>query len=71
MSVQGARAVAYDVLRAVSADEAYANLSLPHAIEPVAPASTPASSATPVRNEPGMARPTRIDTRAASRSCAF
>ncbi len=33
MSVQGARAVAYDVLRAVSADEAYANLSLPHAIE--------------------------------------
>ncbi|MDQ1084289.1 MULTISPECIES: RsmB/NOP family class I SAM-dependent RNA methyltransferase [Microbacterium] len=32
MSVQGARAVAYDVLRAVSADEAYANLLLPHAI---------------------------------------
>jgi 16S rRNA (cytosine967-C5)-methyltransferase len=33
VSVQGARAVAYDVLRAVSGDEAYANLSLPHAIE--------------------------------------
>ncbi|MBT9607110.1 transcription antitermination factor NusB [Microbacterium sp.] len=33
MSVQGARAVAFDVLRAVSADEAYANLLLPHAIE--------------------------------------
>ncbi|MCJ1707315.1 RsmB/NOP family class I SAM-dependent RNA methyltransferase [Microbacterium sp. VKM Ac-2923] len=32
MSVQGARAVAYDVLRAVSDDEAYANLLLPHAI---------------------------------------
>jgi 16S rRNA (cytosine967-C5)-methyltransferase len=32
MSVQGARAVAYDVLRAVSGDEAYANLLLPHAI---------------------------------------
>lgn len=32
MSVQGARAVAYEVLRAVSADEAYANLLLPHAI---------------------------------------
>lgn len=33
MSVQGARAVAYDVLRAVTTDEAYANLLLPHAIE--------------------------------------
>ncbi|MCC4248771.1 RsmB/NOP family class I SAM-dependent RNA methyltransferase [Microbacterium testaceum] len=33
MTVQGARAVAYDVLRAVTADEAYANLLLPHAIE--------------------------------------
>lgn len=33
MRVQGARSVAYDVLRAVSADEAYANLLLPHAIE--------------------------------------
>jgi len=32
MSVQGARAAAYDVLRAVSGDEAYANLLLPHAI---------------------------------------
>jgi len=32
MSVQGARAVAYEVLRAVSGDEAYANLLLPHAI---------------------------------------
>jgi 16S rRNA (cytosine967-C5)-methyltransferase len=32
MSIQGARAVAYDVLRAVSGDEAYANLLLPHAI---------------------------------------
>jgi len=32
MSVQGPRAVAYDVLRAVSSDEAYANLLLPHAI---------------------------------------
>jgi len=32
VSVQGARAVAYDVLRAVSADEAYANLLLPHTI---------------------------------------
>lgn len=32
MSVQGARAVAFDVLRAVSEDEAYANLLLPHAI---------------------------------------
>ena len=32
MSVQRARAVAYEVLRAVSGDEAYANLLLPHAI---------------------------------------
>ena len=32
MIVQGARAVAYEVLRAVSGDEAYANLLLPHAI---------------------------------------
>ena len=32
MNVQGARAVAYEVLRAVSGDEAYANLLLPHAI---------------------------------------
>ncbi|KQR85090.1 RsmB/NOP family class I SAM-dependent RNA methyltransferase [Microbacterium sp. Leaf179] len=32
MIVQGARSVAYDVLRAVSGDEAYANLLLPHAI---------------------------------------
>ncbi|MBB3158131.1 16S rRNA (cytosine967-C5)-methyltransferase [Microbacterium proteolyticum] len=32
MSVQGARTVAYEVLRAVSGDEAYANLLLPHAI---------------------------------------
>ncbi len=32
MSVQGARAAAYEVLRAVSGDEAYANLLLPHAI---------------------------------------
>ncbi|MDQ1122282.1 RsmB/NOP family class I SAM-dependent RNA methyltransferase [Microbacterium trichothecenolyticum] len=32
MSVQGARAVAYEVLRAVSDDGAYANLLLPHAI---------------------------------------
>ncbi|MFJ4038787.1 RsmB/NOP family class I SAM-dependent RNA methyltransferase [Microbacterium sp. NPDC090007] len=32
MSVQGARSAAYEVLRAVSADEAYANLLLPHAI---------------------------------------
>ncbi|WP_295822266.1 RsmB/NOP family class I SAM-dependent RNA methyltransferase [uncultured Microbacterium sp.] len=32
MTVQGARAVAYEVLRAVSGDEAYANLLLPHAI---------------------------------------
>lgn len=31
-SVQGARAVAYEVLRAVTDDEAYANLLLPHAI---------------------------------------
>ena len=29
---QPARAVAYEVLRAVSADDAYANLLLPHAI---------------------------------------
>jgi 16S rRNA (cytosine967-C5)-methyltransferase len=33
VSVQGARAVAYDVLRAVTTDEAYANLLLPHAID--------------------------------------
>ncbi len=32
MSVQGARRVAYDVLRAVTADDAYANLLLPHAL---------------------------------------
>lgn len=32
MTVQGARAAAYEVLRAVSGDEAYANLLLPHAI---------------------------------------
>ncbi|MEX0151551.1 RsmB/NOP family class I SAM-dependent RNA methyltransferase [Microbacterium sp. LMI1-1-1.1] len=31
-AVQGARAVAYEVLRAVTDDEAYANLLLPHAI---------------------------------------